>query len=766
MQQNDLQDPQRIEFQVGGMSCAACVGRVERAARKIPEVTSASVNLATERAVIELSNASPELIETVRTAILQSGYEAALVPATTSSAAFDAPGSSSEPTTRTFPPSESEPLWRAWILSAVLALPILCIAMLPMLIPAVMAWMMQWMSMRGWNLVMLLLATPVQFGPGYRFYRQAYHSLRNRSPDMNVLVATGTTAAYTYSAIVTLFPHWFSSTELHVYFESSAVVICFVLLGKYLESRSKQRTRAALDSLSALQPRSTRRLSGSLFVECEVDQLRVGDIVEVRAGEAIPVDSEIIAGDSYIDESMVTGEPVPVSKRISDPVFGGTLNGSGSLRCRVTAIGGDTLLSRIARMVADAQANKPPIQEAIDRVVRWFAPAVLAIAIATCLAWLIFGGQHRIESALIHTVAVLVVACPCAMGLAAPISIMVGSGRAAELGILFRSGASLQNLSTIDRVVLDKTGTLTLGHPTLEQVEAVAELTPNAVHAIGVAAAKSSDHPIAKCIVEAWQGKEPSEPALRTVSHPGLGIESWWSDGRRSRLGSYAWMEQLGLATPESESVHRRIQASGQSNAWVSVDTALFGVFVVSDPLKPESHNAIARLQRLGLESHIVSGDHAAFVERIAKELGIVAWIGGAMPQTKSETIERLRAQGHRIAFVGDGINDAPALASADVGMAIGTGTEIAVSTADVVLVSGNLEAIPTAIQLSRRVMTNIYQNLFWAFGYNVVLLPLATGVLTPIVGWSFSPVVAALAMSCSSLLVVGNALRLRGFQP
>lgn len=773
MPQSDSQDPRRIEFQIGGMSCAACVGRVERAAVKIPGVASANVNLATERAVIELSTPTPEVIEAVRTAIVLAGYEAVLVPAAVPSASLDTQGFGSDASLH-MAQSESEALWRAWIVSAVFALPIFCIAMIPMLVPTVMAWMMQWMSMRGWNWVMLLLATPVQFGPGLRFYRQAYFSLRNRSPDMNVLVATGTTAAYAYSAIVTLFPHWFSSQEMHVYFESSAVVICFVLLGKLLESRSKQRTRDALQSLSALQPRSARRLTGSQFLECGVDQLKLGDIIEVRAGEAIPVDSEIIAGDSYVDESMVTGEPVPVSKHIGDSVFGGTLNGNGSLRSRVTAIGGDTLLSRIARMVADAQANKPPIQEVIDRVVRWFAPAVLAIAIATCIGWLMFGGQHNIESALVHTVAVLVVACPCAMGLAAPLSVMVGSGRAAELGILFRSGATLQTLSTVDCVVFDKTGTLTLGHPTLQHIEALAGVSPSALNIIGVAAARSSDHPIAKCIVEdsskrideATKRVALAEPAVRTESKPGLGIESWWADGRCSRLGSYAWMQQQEFSTPESDSIHRRIQDSGQSSAWVAVDGALLGVFVVSDPLKPESHNALARLQRMGLETHIISGDNAAVVERIAKDLGIAAWIGGAMPQTKSEHIEHLRTSGRHVAFVGDGINDAPALASADVGLAIGTGTEIAVSTADVVLVSGNLDAIPTAIQLARRVMNNIYQNLFWAFGYNVLLLPVATGILTPILGWEFSPVLAALAMSCSSLLVVGNALRLRRFHP
>jgi|LakMenEpi03Aug12_release.lakeMendotaPanAssembly.Ray.scaffolds.fasta_scaffold21147_4 Cu+-exporting ATPase len=766
----------KLELSVHGMTCAACVGRVERALKKVPGVRSANVNLATERANVELENYSDKSMAQVTQAIRDSGYEAQIL-----SNASDFPNIASSKSSSA---ADRISLWIAWGF----AVPIFVISMAPMLVPSLMTLMMHWMPMERWNLLLWFLATPVQFIPGLKFYKHAYASIRQRSLDMNFLVATGTTAAYGFSSLVTFFPDWLADEAKHVYFESSAVVIAFVLLGKHLEERSKRETRNALQALVRLQPRIAHRLSSTpsskalplafpAMEDIDVHQLRLGDIIQVRPGESIPIDATVESGTSFVDESMITGEAIPVSKSPSMPVIGGTVNGNGTLVARVTAIGNETVLARITSLVMEAQSSKPPIQLTVDRVVNGFAPTVLVIALLSAIGWFLGSTEHRLENALVHSVAVLIVACPCAMGLATPISMMVGSGRGAELGLLFRSGTSLQNLSSVQIALFDKTGTLTQGHPKLtdlkildpelgEQIESREQ-----VLAFASLAAESSDHPISKAIVAAANERSQTHPqhdnlgVIESHAVPGRGVEAKLSDGRTVFLGSYSWMMELSKNSPESDHLNDEIRNQGKSCSWVALDARILGVLLVSDPIKPEAAEAIQKIVGLGIVPSIVSGDHRVAVQNVASDLGIDDWFAETMPSQKSDRIKALQASGKQVAFIGDGINDAPAIATANVGIAIGTGTEVAASAADVVLISGNLNLVPTAIRLAQAVLANIHQNLFWAFAYNIILIPVAAGILTPFTGWSLTPMLAATAMSLSSIFVVSNAWRLHRFR-
>jgi Cu+-exporting ATPase len=736
--------PKRIDFNISGMTCAACVRRVERAASKVEGVANATVNLATEKASVEFSNPTPDRIAAVRKAILDAGYSATLI---------------SEPTL-----DSDGGLYRDLIIACSLALPILIVSMGPMLIPGGMEWMMTWMTMDRWNLALWILATVVQFVPGWRFYRHGWTSLRALSPDMNLLVALGTTAAYLYSTVATWFPTWLPDSARHVYFESSAVVIAFVLLGKVLENRSKHRSREAIQALGKLQPRTAHRIQDNRIHDIDIQQISVGDLVEIHAGEAVPIDGVIVEGTSYVDESMITGEPIPRARYIGDKIIGGTINGNGLLRARVVAVGQETLLSRITTMVADAQAAKPPIQLTVDRVVARFVPAVLAIACVTALAWLVFGGEGRWSQAMLHAVAVLIVACPCAMGLATPISMMVGTGRAAELGILFRSGEAFQSLASVNRIAFDKTGTLTNGTPTVGQVVPFGNWSQSDLLLHAVSAARTSQHPVSKAVAASYP---PNEPILdvRSSEHiPGSGIIAELISGKRVHLGSLGWMENLGLMNDVSRSQVDALFATGATIVCIAIDNSLAGWITVTDPIKSEGAHAIEQLKSLGLQSSILSGDHPAPVEQAARALDIDSAFGNLLPDQKADLLQAWQRNGFATAFVGDGINDAPALASAQVGVGLGTGTEVAVSAADVVLISGNLLGVPTAIRLARALMRNIRMNLLWAFAYNILLIPVAAGLLVPINGWTLTPMLSAIAMSFSSIFVVGNALRLRRF--
>jgi Cu+-exporting ATPase len=755
MDDHDSASDQRIKFAISGMTCAACVRRVERAAARVEGVVNASVNLATEKASVEMRDPTPERIEAVRTAIANAGYQARLV-------------------TEPIHDPDSD-LIRDFVLACLLALPILVLSMGPMMLSGGMTWMMSWMSMEQWNQTLWFFATAVQFIPGARFYRHAWSSLRTWSPDMNLLVALGTTAAYGYSTVVTWLPSLIPASARHIYFESSAVVIAFVLLGKVLERRSKSRSRDAIESLGRLQPRTARRLQPNpthdgialenSAVEVEIKNISQGDIVEIHAGEAIPVDGVVLEGTSYVDESVVTGEPIPCVRAVGDPVIGGTINGNGMLRVRVEATGEKTFLARIITLVADAQATKPPIQNAVDRIVARFVPAVLSIAFLTALCWLIFGGQERWTQALVHSVAVLIVACPCAMGLATPISTMVGTGRAAELGILFRSGEAFELLASVDRIAFDKTGTLTQGKPTRGQVRTIDPWTEPQLLDFAIAAASTSQHPVSKAIVATGPTRDRGLAAHHSEHVPGSGLIAELTDGKRIHLGSPGWMGRLGFLPNGSDEPWKSALESGQTVVCVAVDGTIAGWITVSDPAKPEGIKSMQQLKKQGVEPWILSGDHPAPVKQLADQLGIQHALGNLLPEQKSDQLRTWQSQGYNTAFVGDGINDAPALASANVGIALGTGTEVAIAAADVVLISGNLSGVPTALRLARAMMRNIRLNLLWAFGYNILLIPIAAGLMVPIVGWSLNPMWGALAMSLSSVFVVTNALRLTRFQ-
>jgi Cu+-exporting ATPase len=739
------QTGQRIDFDVSGMTCAACVRRVERAASKVEGVLSSTVNLATERASIQLSNPTSDRIEAVRKAISDAGYPTRL-------------------TTQQSAPSADLGQDRDLIWAMLLSLPILVVSMGPMLVPGGMEWMMARMSMQRWNQALWFLATAVQFIPGWRFYRHGWSSLRSWNPDMNLLVALGTTAAYVYSTIVTWTPWAVPPSARHVYFESSAVVIAFLLLGKVLEQRSKKHSRSAIEALGQLQPRIARRVQSDGIQSVDIQQVALGDILEIHAGEAIPIDGVIVDGTSYVDESMVTGEPIPRVRSVGDEIIGGTVNGNGMLRARVTAIGPATFLSRITAMVVDAQSSKPPIQHAVDRVVARFVPAVLAIAFLTAIAWLIFGGDDRWTHALVHCVAVLIIACPCAMGLATPISTLVGTGRAAELGILFRSGEAFENLASIERIAFDKTGTLTEGKPTRDHVTPLQPWTERQLLELAVSAARTSQHPVSKALVASFPDADGLLHARTSEHVPGSGVIVDLSDGTRVHLGSPTWFEHLGLVPHNAQPLLSTAMASGKTLVCVAVDGVLAGWVTISDRCKAEGKSAIAQLKQLGIDSWILSGDHPLPVERLASQLGIEHAQGNLLPEQKAEALRAWQREGVRVAFVGDGINDAPALASAQVGMGIGTGTQVAISAADVVLISGNLHGVSTSVRLARALMRNIRMNLLWAFAYNILLIPVAAGLLVPINGWSLNPMFGAIAMSLSSVLVVFNALRLRAF--
>ena len=763
------------------MTCAACVGRVERALNKTDGVLDASVNLATERASVRYLPASVSPTE-LKSAVVNAGYD---VPEEQTQAA------SRLELERERKAGELAGLRRSLTFSAAFSVPLLLLSMVPMLYPPLHHWLLGAVGEQPLNWLMLALAAPVQFGPGLRFYRAGWAAVRHRSPDMNTLVMLGTSAAFFYSLAVTLWPQLFPAGSRHVYFEASAVVITLILLGKYFEALAKGRSSEAMRTLLQLQPQSARVQRGTEVVEVPVDGVRVGDTVLVRSGERLPVDGEVLSGESYVDESMLTGESVPVHKAAGAKVTGGTVNGTGSLTFRATGVGADTALARIIRLVEDAQASRPPIQGLADRVVAQFVPLVLAIALVTFLAWLYVGGPSALSNALIHTVAVLIIACPCAMGLATPVSIMVGSGRAAQLGVLFRSGTALEGLGEAQTVALDKTGTVTRG--VMEVTDVVVDgrwvMGDGELLRLAAIAEGPSEHPLARAIERAAQlspsplaGEGLAQPGVRgrvtnepvpspTPPHPtsfqalpGYGLRAE-VDGRRVEIGAARFMAQLGLPLCELGVQANELAARARTPVFVAVDGQLAGLLGVADPIREGSAEAIRTLTAQGLDVAMVTGDARATAEAVAREAGVNRVLAEVLPEGKAQAVAELQQGGQRVAFVGDGINDAPALAGADVGVAIGTGTDVAVETADVILLGGDLRGVPNAVALSRAVIRNIRLNLFWAFAYNVLLIPVAAGVLSPW-GVGLSPVLAAAAMGLSSVFVMSNALRLRGFVP
>ncbi|WP_062236749.1 heavy metal translocating P-type ATPase [Aureimonas sp. N4] len=742
------------EIGVEGMTCASCVGRVERAVAAVPGVTSVAVNLATERATLRLLPSAD--LRAVEAAIRDAGYEPR-ASATGTDAAAEPREAARE--------AEYARLRRDLLVAAVLTAPLFVLEMGSHFVPAFHDLVMDRIGMWESRALQFVLASLVLFGPGLRFLRKGLPALARLAPDMNSLVAVGTLAAWGYSVVATFLPDALPAGTANVYFEAAAVIVTLILLGRVLEARAKGRTGAAIKRLVGLRPKTARVGRPSGFAEVPLEEVVVGDTVEVRPGERVPVDGAVLSGSSFVDESMITGEPVPVSKEGGATVVGGTINGTGSFTYRAERVGADTVLAQIIRMVEEAQGGKLPIQALVDRVTRWFVPAVMGTAALTFLVWIFFGPDPALGFALVNAVAVLIIACPCAMGLATPTSVMVGTGRAAELGVLFRRGEALQSLRDVGVIALDKTGTLTEGRPVLTDLVLADGFDRGGVLGLVASVEAKSEHPIAAAIVAAARVEGlPAASVDRFEAVPGFGVEAVVS-GRRVAVGADRLMVRLGLDPAAFVSDAERLAREGKSPLYAAVDERLAALVAVSDPVKVTSLAAIRAFHGLGLRVAMVTGDNARTANAVAAGLGIDDVRAEVLPDGKVAAVESLRPSG-KVAFVGDGINDAPALAAADVGLAVGTGTDVAIESADVVLMSGDLRAVATALRISRATIRNIRQNLFWAFAYNVVLVPVAAGLLYPLNGMLLSPALAAGAMALSSVFVLGNALRLRRFSP
>jgi Cu+-exporting ATPase len=769
---------------VTGMTCAACSGRVQRALEKSPGVASANVNLMTGAATVayDPETTSPDrLVDTIRS----TGYGAELPRAGESGE--DLVGAQDEARAE-----EMRDLRRKFAFSAAAALITMVVSMplaertggiamtdptmrlmqpintiLRTVLPGI-----DRVSADAWRYLLLALALPVVGWAGRHFFTRAWVAFRHHSADMNTLIAVGTGSAFVFSLAVTLADDWFAArgVEPQVYFEAVIWIIALILLGNLLEARAKGQTSGAIRRLIGLRPATARVLRGGLEEEIPLAALRIGDEVVVRPGEKIPADGVILDGASNVDESMLTGEPLPVGKGPGDDVVGATLNRNGAFRFRVSRVGGDTVLSRIIRLVQQAQGTKAPIQRLADRVSAVFVPVVLSLAIVTFVVWFDFGPAPAYLHALVAAVTVLIIACPCAMGLAVPTAVMVATGRGAELGVLIKGGEALERSGAIDTVVFDKTGTLTEGRPQVQLVRlapaAGAAGVADEAALVGLAASVEhlSEHPLAEAIVaEARRRGIALAPVSGFESRTGRGI-SGIVGGRRVAVGSAAFLRELGIDPSAMDSGVASLAGSGHTTIHVAVDQRLAGLVAVADPVKPAAAEAVAELGRLGIATVMLTGDDRRTGEAVARSVGVSSVVAGVLPEGKLEEIRRLQGEGRVVAMVGDGLNDAPALAQADVGIAMGTGTDVAMETGAITLMRGDPLGAVAAIRLSRRTMRVIRQNLFWAFIYNVLGIPIAAGLLYPAFGLRLTPAMAAAAMAVSSVSVVSNSLRLRRF--
>lgn len=739
----------KIELNIEGMTCASCVARVEKALKKVDGVQSASVNLATEKAFVQGGKAA-DLIAAVQKA----GYEAQLVQA-------DQQASHAEKKQK-----EQDLLKRDLIIALALAIPVFILEMGSHMIPAFHHLIHSTIGTQNSWYIQFALTTLILLLPGRRFYQHGVPALLRAAPDMNSLVAVGTFSAYAFSCVATFMPQVLPENTVHVYFEAAAVIIALILLGRYLEARAKGRTSQAIQYLVGMQPKTARVEQNGQYVELSIDQVQSGMLLEIRPGERVPVDGEVIAGSSYVDESMISGEPVPVEKTAGQSVVGGTVNQNGSLTVRAMAVGQDSVLSQIIQLVEQAQGSKLPIQTLVDKVTLWFVPVVMLLALITFAIWYFFGPEPSLTYALVNAVAVLIIACPCAMGLATPTSIMVGTGRGAELGVLFRKGEALQLLKATQVVAVDKTGTLTEGKPKLTDFQVTQQFDEHDVLRLVASVEVKSEHPIAHAIVQAAQDLQLEFLDVTDFdSITGAGIQAQVS-GHQLHIGADRLMADLGLNTAEFSETAAALGEQGKTPLYVSIDQQLAAIIAVADPIKETTFSAIQALHDQGLKVAMITGDNRHTAQAIAQQLHIDEVIAEVLPDEKVQHVKKLQQQYGHTAFVGDGINDAPALAQADVGLAIGTGTDVAIEAADVVLMSGNLQMVPAAISLSTATMNNIRQNLFWAFIYNAALIPVAAGALYPLFGILLSPIFAAAAMALSSVFVVSNALRLKRWQP
>ena len=743
----------KVRLNVASMTCASCVGRVEKALNAVPGVMHASVNLATETASVDyLADvvSPPE----IAAASAQAGYPAKIAQA------------QAQATQAERKADEAQQLSRKTFLALLLTLPVFALEMGSHLFAPVHMAIENTIGMQNSWLIQFALTTIILCGPGRQFFVKGVPALLRAAPDMNSLVALGTGAAWSYSSVATFFPALLPAGVRAVYFEAAAVIVVLILLGRWLEARAKGRTGAAIQSLLGLQPKSAHVVEAGQITEVSIEALQAGDLVLVRPGERIPVDGVITEGKSTVDESMISGEPLAVAKAEGDTVTGGTVNKAGSLTFRATSVGADTVLAQIIAMVEDAQGAKLPIQGVVDKVTMWFVPAVLGVAAVTVALWLALGPTPALTLALVAGVSVLIIACPCAMGLATPTSIMVGTGRAAELGVLFRQGDALQKLSDARIVALDKTGTVTMGAPALTDLILAGGFDRADVLRLVASVEAKSEHPIAEAIVTHATGQGLRLADVQDfTSSTGFGVAAS-VEGRKILVGAARYMDKEGISLDALAHEEQRLSEDGKTAFFAAIDGQIAGVFAVSDPVKPSSARAISALRAKGIEVVMITGDSPKTAEAIARETGIDHVVAGVLPDGKVAAIDRFRKGGKVMAFVGDGINDAPALAHADIGIAIGTGTDVAIESADVVLMSGDLTGVVKAIEVSDATMRNIRQNLLWAFGYNAALIPVAAGALYPLWGVLLSPVFAAAAMALSSVCVLGNALRLRSFSP
>ena len=762
-----------VTMNVGGMTCASCVGYVERALNEVPGVVSSSVNLATERATVRyLAGATG--VDQLREAVDDAGYSVEGVADDTANE-----GADSERLARV---REIRDLKRKVALAGSVGIVLMTLMYIPLEVLGLTAFQL--------NLVLWVMATPVQFWAGAQFYRSAWGALKHTTANMNTLVAVGTSVAYAYSTAATFFGGVFEEAHLlhahsvfghstGTYFDASAIIIALILLGRLLEARAKGRTSESIRKLMGLRPRTALVVRDGQQVELPIDQVVVDDVVVVRPGEKVAVDGAVVEGASSVDESMLTGESMPVEKTAGDPVYAATVNGTGGLRFRATRVGADTVLSQVIRLVQDAQGSKAPIQRTADVVASYFVPAVLTIAVITWAVWLYWGPPPALTIAILNAVAVLVIACPCALGLATPTAIIVGTGKGAERGILIRNAEALERAHTVTTVVLDKTGTLTRGQPVVTDLITTDGMSEDEMLRLAASAESGSEHPLGQAIRAAAteRGLTLAE-AAQFQAFPGHGVQAQ-VEGKSVALGNAGLLQQRGLALNGMQSSGQELTSQGKTAMWVVVDGKVTGLLAVADTLKPGAKEAVSALRRLGLEVVMLTGDNRPTAEAIAREAGIDKVVAEVLPQDKAAEVRKLQEEGRVVAMVGDGINDAPALAQADVAIAMGTGTDLAMETAQITLMRGDLRGVPEAVALSRATIRTIRQNLFWAFFYNTALIPIAAGVLYLVFGGSgvpmgplryilgdfgfLNPVMAAAAMAFSSVSVVSNSLRLRG---
>lgn len=765
--QQTSQVGEHVVLGVGGMTCASCVARVERLVGRMDGVKSVAVNLSTERADIDLEPNAVVAVDDIMAVINKAGFETTLISKSSEVADTEVGSGDNSWVEQLAKRKEQEEgvLKRDLLIALILTLPVFILEMGSHMIPPMHHWVVENIGLQNSWYFQFVLTTLVLVLPGRRFYRIGIPALLRMGPDMNSLVAVGTAAAYGFSVVATFLPFLLPADSVHVYYESAAVIVTLILFGRYLEARAKGRTSEAIQRLVGLQPKEARLLRNGEWVQIPIHEVRTGDVIQVRPGERIAVDGVLLEGHSFVDESMISGEPIPVEKTVDSPLVGGTVNQQGAFTFKATAVGDKTVLSQIINLVEQAQGSKLPIQSVVNKVTYWFVPTVIALALLTFVVWMIFGPKPALTFAIVNAVAVLIIACPCAMGLATPTSIMVGTGRGAEMGVLFRKGEALQTLRDAKVVAVDKTGTLTLGRPTMTDLELLEGFEPDEVLALIASVEQQSEHPIAHAIVQAAEEKGIElRPLSQFESITGMGVRAMVND-TKVEIGADRFMKSLGLDPHKFDTLSLGLAAEGKSPMYVAVDGKLAAMIAVSDPIKQDTPESIKALHDLGLKVVMITGDKRQTAEAIAKGLGIDDVIAEVLPEGKLDKIKTLREQYGAVAFVGDGINDAPALAEADVGIAIGTGTDVAMEAADVVLMSGSLKGVPNAIALSKATIKNIHQNLFWAFAYNTALVPVAAGVLYPINGVLLSPMFAAGAMALSSVFVLSNALRLKAFK-